>query len=60
MGLRRNLNLSTFVVISHRLSTFSTFGRVLVLSRGRIVSDGDGSSSMMTDCDQSRSTISTA
>jgi len=43
-GLRRNLSLSTFIVISHRLSTFSTFGRVLLLSRGRIILDGDSSS----------------
>ena len=59
IGLRRNLSLSTFIVISHRLSTFSTFERVLLLSGGRIVSDGDGSSSLMTDCVQSRSAIST-
>jgi ABC-type bacteriocin/lantibiotic exporter with double-glycine peptidase domain len=39
--LRRSLSLSTFIVISHRFSTFSTFGRVLLLSRGNIVSDGD-------------------
>jgi ABC-type bacteriocin/lantibiotic exporter with double-glycine peptidase domain len=39
--LRRDLSLSTFIVISHRLSTFSTFGRILFLSRGRIASDGD-------------------
>jgi ABC-type bacteriocin/lantibiotic exporter with double-glycine peptidase domain len=42
--LRSNLSLSTFIVISHRLSTFSTFGRVLLLSHGRIASDGDCSS----------------
>ena len=39
--LRRSLRLSTFIVISHRLSTFSTFERVLLLSSGRIVRDGD-------------------
>ncbi|HEV2398793.1 MAG TPA: ABC transporter ATP-binding protein [Candidatus Sulfotelmatobacter sp.] len=39
--LRDYLNLSTFVVISHRLSTFSKFGRVLLLSHGHIVSDAD-------------------
>lgn len=39
--LRHYLSLSTFVVISHRLSTFSEFGRVLLLSHGRIVSDAD-------------------
>jgi ABC-type bacteriocin/lantibiotic exporter with double-glycine peptidase domain len=42
--LRRSLRLSTFIVISHRFSTFSIFGRVLLLSRGRIVSDSDSSS----------------
>ena len=39
--LRSSLNLSTLIVISHRLSTFSHFGRVLLLSHGRIASDGD-------------------
>jgi ABC-type bacteriocin/lantibiotic exporter with double-glycine peptidase domain len=39
--LRSNLSLSTFIVISHRLSTFSAFGRVLLLSHGRIARDGD-------------------
>ena len=39
--LRTNLRSSTFVVISHRLSTFSAFDRVLVVSRGRIAGDGD-------------------
>jgi ABC-type bacteriocin/lantibiotic exporter with double-glycine peptidase domain len=38
--LRHCLGLTTFVVISHRLSTLSEFGRVLLLSRGCIVSDG--------------------
>jgi ABC-type multidrug transport system fused ATPase/permease subunit len=58
-GLRRNLNLSTLIVISHRLSTFSTFGRVLLLSRGRIVSDGDCGSFLVTHGTQSGSAIST-
>jgi ABC-type multidrug transport system fused ATPase/permease subunit len=58
-GLRRNLNLSTLIVISHRLSTFSTFGRVLLLSRGRIVSDGDCSSFLVTHGAQLESAIST-
>ena len=39
--LRSNLSLSTFIVISHRPSTFSHFSRVLFLSRGRIAGDGD-------------------
>ena len=42
--LRRSLSLSTFIVISHRFSTFSKFDRVLLLSHGHIVSDGDSSS----------------
>jgi len=42
--LRRSLSMSTFIVISHRFSTFSTFDRVLLLSRGNIVSDGDSRS----------------
>jgi ABC-type bacteriocin/lantibiotic exporter with double-glycine peptidase domain len=57
--LRRSLRQSTFIVISHRLSTFSTFGRVLLLSRGRIVSDGDCSSFLITHGVRSESAIST-
>lgn len=30
----------TLIVVSHRMSTVQSFGRVLVLSRGRIVEDG--------------------
>ena len=57
--LRRSLGLSTFIVISHRLSTFSTFGRVLFLSRGRIVSDGDSCSFLAMHGVQPESAIST-
>jgi len=57
--LRRSLGLSTFIVISHRLSTFSTFGRVLFLSRGHIVSDGDCSSFLAMHGVQPESAIST-
>ena len=35
------LRASTLIVISHRPSTFSTFGRLLILSRGEIVEDGN-------------------
>ena len=31
---------STVLVISHRVSTLATFGRIIVLANGRIVSDG--------------------
>ena len=58
-GLRRNLSLSTFIVVSHRLSTFSTFGRVLLLSRGRIIRDGDSSSFLAMHGVHSESAIST-
>jgi ABC-type multidrug transport system fused ATPase/permease subunit len=58
-GLQRNLSLPTFILISHRLSTFSTFGRVLLLSRGRIVSDGDCSAFLVTHGVHSESAIST-
>lgn len=38
-NLRRVLNHSTLIVVSHRQSTLSTFERIIVLSRGRIVED---------------------
>jgi ABC-type multidrug transport system fused ATPase/permease subunit len=37
--LRRSLCLTTFLVVSHRASTLGSFGRVLVLSGGRIIED---------------------
>jgi ATP-binding cassette subfamily B protein len=40
-NIRRGLTASTLIAISHRPSTFPTFGRVLVLSRGEIVEDGN-------------------
>jgi hypothetical protein len=39
-NIRRNLSASTLIVISHRLTTFATFTRVLILSSGRIIRDG--------------------
>ena len=57
--LRRSLSMSTFIVISHRFSTFSTFGRVLLLSRGNIVSDGDSRSFLAMGCVQPEPAIST-
>ena len=57
--LRRTLSMSTFIVISHRFSTFSTFGRVLLLSRGNIVSDGDSRSFLAMGCVQPEPAIST-
>jgi ABC-type multidrug transport system fused ATPase/permease subunit len=48
--LRDNLCASTLIVISHRLSTLSTFGRVLVLSSGRIVNDSGNDSFLTSKC----------
>jgi ABC-type multidrug transport system fused ATPase/permease subunit len=58
-SLRSNLSLSTFIVISHRLSTFSNFGRVLLLSHGRIIGDGDFSSFLAMPSGHPQSAIST-
>lgn len=38
-NIRRHLSASTLLVVSHRLSTFAAFERVLILSSGRIVND---------------------
>jgi ABC-type bacteriocin/lantibiotic exporter with double-glycine peptidase domain len=40
LGRLREISEWTLIVISHRLSTFQSFGRVLTLSGGRIVEDG--------------------
>ena len=42
--LRSSLSLRTFIVVSHRSSTFRSFERVLVLSGGRIVEDSSPAS----------------
>jgi subfamily B ATP-binding cassette protein MsbA len=43
----RQINAWTLIVISHRLSTFKSFRRVLVLSAGQIVEDGCPASVMV-------------
>jgi ABC-type multidrug transport system fused ATPase/permease subunit len=58
-NLRSNLSLSTFIVISHRLSTFSNCGRVLLLSRGQIIGDRNSSSFLAMPAVQPESAIST-
>lgn len=40
LGRLREISAWTLIVISHRPSTFKSFGRVLILSGGRIVEDG--------------------
>lgn len=47
-NIRRKLIASTLIVISHRLTTFSTFARVLTLSGGRIIRDGGPESFMLS------------
>ncbi len=59
-NIRRDLNGSTLIVISHRLSTFSTFGRVLILSGGRIVNDGPPDLCVIAQGSHSQLVISTA
>ena len=39
-NIRRKLSASTLIVVSHRLTTFANFTRVLTLSGGRIIRDG--------------------
>jgi ABC-type bacteriocin/lantibiotic exporter with double-glycine peptidase domain len=57
-NIRRDLNGSTFIVISHRLSTFSAFGRVLILSGGRIIGDGDPDSFTLCPATYGKSPVS--
>jgi ABC-type multidrug transport system fused ATPase/permease subunit len=43
----QEIRTGTLIVISHRASTFQSFGRVLILSGGRIVADGSPFSVMV-------------
>jgi subfamily B ATP-binding cassette protein MsbA len=45
-NLQNHLLASTLIVVSHRPATFSACARILTLSRGRIVRDGDPGSLM--------------
>ena len=47
-NIRRKLSGSTLIVVSHRLTTFSMFTRVLTLSSGRIIRDGGPESFMLS------------
>ena len=46
--IRQTLGSSTLIVVSHRLSTLTSFERVLVLCAGRIVEDGNPASFLVT------------
>jgi ABC-type multidrug transport system fused ATPase/permease subunit len=46
-NIRRKLSGSTLIVVSHRLTTFATFARILTISDGRIVNDDPPDSFMM-------------
>ena len=59
-NIRRKLSGSTLIVVSHRLTTFSTFARVLILSGGRIVHDGQPDLCMIAQGSHSQVVISTA
>jgi ABC-type bacteriocin/lantibiotic exporter with double-glycine peptidase domain len=59
-NIRRNLSASTLIVVSHRLSTFATFGRVLILSSGRIIGDGGPDSFMLAQATYCKPPISQA
>jgi len=47
-NIRRKLSASTLIVVSHRLTTFATFTRVLTLSSGGIIRDGGPESFMLS------------
>jgi len=59
-SLRRNLNGSTVIVVSHRLSTLNSFERILVVSGGRIVNDLTRDSFLSVQGAPSHRSISTA
>jgi ABC-type bacteriocin/lantibiotic exporter with double-glycine peptidase domain len=50
-----HLSGTTLLVVSHRLSTLSAFRRIIVLSNGRIVSDGTSNLSLAESGDSRRS-----
>jgi ABC-type bacteriocin/lantibiotic exporter with double-glycine peptidase domain len=47
-NIRRHLSASTLIVVSHRLTTLSSFERVLVLAGGGIVFDGGSDAFMLS------------
>jgi ABC-type bacteriocin/lantibiotic exporter with double-glycine peptidase domain len=59
-NIRRMLSASTLIVISHRLTTFSTFARVLSLSNGRIIRDGGPESFTLSRASYCRPHVSQA
>jgi ABC-type bacteriocin/lantibiotic exporter with double-glycine peptidase domain len=59
-NIRRKLNGSTLIVVSHRLTTFSAFARVLTLSKGRIIRDGGPDSFLLSQATYGLAPISRA
>ena len=59
-NIRTVLRASTLIVISHRTSTLSTFGRLLILSRGEVVEDGNPHSLGFSAGRHANQTFSTA
>ena len=59
-NVRRKLSVSTLIVVSHRLTTFATFTRVLTLSSGRIIRDGGPESFMLSQATHCQPPVSQA
>lgn len=59
-NLRRKLSHTTLIVVSHRVSTWNSFPRVLMLSRGRMMSDVDRKSFLAAQAVETEHSISTA
>jgi ABC-type multidrug transport system fused ATPase/permease subunit len=57
-NIRQKLGESTLIVVSHRLTTFSTFARILTLSSGRIIRDGGPDSFLLSHTTYCRPPIS--
>jgi ABC-type multidrug transport system fused ATPase/permease subunit len=57
-NIRHKLGEFTLIVVSHRLTTFSTFARVLTLSSGRIIRDGGPDSFLLAQANYRQPLIS--
>jgi len=57
-NIRHRLSESTLIVVSHRLTTFATFARILTLSSGRIIRDGGPDSFLLAKANYCQPPIS--